>query len=132
LGLLYCNIATLTVCINRDVNYFILYVSFLDTTLLNDHLAQVFSMGRPDVYDGSEGNLIKCYLNISGVYIMATTSELRTIVQELDLVDIGDAASYLGEEAAVDDELALSETRTLFSIDKPGELFRLISASTQE
>jgi hypothetical protein len=88
--------------------------------------------GRPDVYDGSEGNLIKCYLNISGVYIMATTSELRTIVQELDLVDIGDAASYLGEEAAIDDELALSETHTLFSIDKPGELFRLISASTQE
>ena len=63
---------------------------------------------------------------------MATTSELRTIVQELDLVDIGDAASYLGEEATIDDELAFSETRTLFSIDKPGELFRLISASTQE
>jgi hypothetical protein len=63
---------------------------------------------------------------------MATTSELRAIVQELDLVDIGDAASYLGEEAAIDEEIALSEQRTLFSIDKPGELFRLLSASAQE
>ncbi len=63
---------------------------------------------------------------------MATTSELRAIVQELDLVDIGDAASYLGEEAAIDEESALSEKRTLFSIDKPGELFRLLSASAQQ
>ncbi len=29
---------------------------------------------------------------------MATTGELRTIIEELELVDIGDAASYLGEE----------------------------------
>jgi len=29
---------------------------------------------------------------------MATTGELRAIVEELELVDIGDAASYLGEE----------------------------------
>jgi hypothetical protein len=29
---------------------------------------------------------------------MATTGELLTIVEELELVDIGDAASYLGEE----------------------------------
>ena len=29
---------------------------------------------------------------------MATTGELRMIIQELQLVDIGDAASYLGEE----------------------------------
>ena len=29
---------------------------------------------------------------------MATTGELRAIIEELELVDIGDAASYLGEE----------------------------------
>lgn len=29
---------------------------------------------------------------------MTTTGELRAIVEELELVDIGDAASYLGEE----------------------------------
>ena len=29
---------------------------------------------------------------------MATTGELRAIVEELELVDIGDAATYLGEE----------------------------------
>ena len=29
---------------------------------------------------------------------MATTGELRAIIELLELVDIGDAASYLGEE----------------------------------
>jgi hypothetical protein len=29
---------------------------------------------------------------------MATTGELRAIIEELQLIDIGDAASYLGEE----------------------------------
>ena len=29
---------------------------------------------------------------------MATTGELRAIIQELHLVDVGDAESYLGEE----------------------------------
>ena len=32
---------------------------------------------------------------------MVTTGELRAIIEELQLVDIGDAASYLGEEAMV-------------------------------
>jgi hypothetical protein len=32
---------------------------------------------------------------------MATTGELRAIIEELQLVDIGDAASYLGEEEVV-------------------------------
>lgn len=36
---------------------------------------------------------------------MTTTGELRAIVQELELVDIGEAASYLGEEALVAEEL---------------------------
>jgi hypothetical protein len=35
---------------------------------------------------------------------MATTGELRTIIEELQLVDIGDAASYLGEEIIVDED----------------------------
>lgn len=30
---------------------------------------------------------------------MATTGELRAIIEELQLIDVGDAASYLGEEA---------------------------------
>ena len=39
---------------------------------------------------------------------MATTGELRAIIEELQLVDIGDAASYLGEEAVVGEELSVS------------------------
>ncbi|GAC1631398.1 MAG: hypothetical protein NVS4B11_31680 [Ktedonobacteraceae bacterium] len=35
---------------------------------------------------------------------MATTGELRAIIELLELVDIGDAASYLGEEAMATDE----------------------------
>ena len=35
---------------------------------------------------------------------MATTGELRAIIEELQLVDIGDAASYLGEEEMVTDD----------------------------
>ena len=43
---------------------------------------------------------------------MATTGELRAIIEALQLVDIGDAASYLGEEDAcggVGDALVLSQ-----------------------
>ena len=35
---------------------------------------------------------------------MATTGELRAIIEELQLVDIGEAASYLGEEIIVEEE----------------------------
>ncbi len=35
---------------------------------------------------------------------MATTGELKAIMQDLHLIDIGDAASYLGEEATVEEE----------------------------
>ena len=35
---------------------------------------------------------------------MVTTGELRAIIEELQLVDIGDAASYLGEEIIVGEE----------------------------
>jgi len=37
---------------------------------------------------------------------MTTTGELRAIVEELELVDIGDAASYLGEETAGSEEMS--------------------------
>ena len=37
---------------------------------------------------------------------MTTTGELRAIVEELELVDIGDAASYLGEETAGLEEIS--------------------------
>ena len=37
------------------------------------------------------------------VYYMATTGELRAIIEELQLIDVGDAASYLGEEVLVAD-----------------------------
>jgi hypothetical protein len=37
---------------------------------------------------------------------MATTGELRAIMQELHLVNVGDAGSYLGEDALVAEELA--------------------------
>jgi hypothetical protein len=38
---------------------------------------------------------------------MATTGELRAIIQELHLVDVGDAKSYLGEEAMAQEEIAI-------------------------
>lgn len=37
---------------------------------------------------------------------MTTTGELRAIVEELELVDVGDAAIYLGEETVRDDEIS--------------------------
>jgi hypothetical protein len=40
--------------------------------------------------------------------MMATTGELRAIIEELKLIDAGDAASYLGEEAFVEDESGVS------------------------
>ena len=39
---------------------------------------------------------------------MVTTGELRAIIEELQLVDIGDAASYLGEEAVFGEESPVS------------------------
>ena len=45
---------------------------------------------------------------------MATTGELRAIIEELQLVDIGDAASYLGEEGVVAvDPLVLAQAVAL-------------------
>ncbi len=39
---------------------------------------------------------------------MATSGELRAIIEELQLVDIGDAASYLGEEMIVGEDSSVS------------------------
>ncbi len=41
---------------------------------------------------------------------MATTGELRAIIELLELVDIGDAASYLGEEV-LESNTCLSSTQ---------------------
>jgi hypothetical protein len=41
-----------------------------------------------------------------GGYSMTTTGELRAIVEELELEDIGDAAAYLGEETAGAEEIS--------------------------
>ena len=48
---------------------------------------------------------------------MATTGELRAIIELLELVDIGDAASYLGEETIVESEYtnaSLAEKQSTF------------------
>lgn len=44
---------------------------------------------------------------------MATSGELRAIIEELKLVDIGDAADYLGEEATVEDEYTVTLSTSL-------------------
>jgi hypothetical protein len=48
-----------------------------------------------------EGNSL---LSINGGITVATSGELQAIVEELALVDIGDAASYLGEEGQTEEE----------------------------
>jgi len=45
---------------------------------------------------------------------MTTTDELRAIVEELELVDIGDAASYLGEETAGSEEISRERVSLAF------------------
>ncbi|GCE13946.1 hypothetical protein [Tengunoibacter tsumagoiensis] len=44
---------------------------------------------------------------------MTTTGELRAIIEELELEDIGDAASYLGEESAFMDGSTATEAVAL-------------------
>ena len=43
---------------------------------------------------------------------MATTRELRAIIEELQLVEIGEAASYLGEEIIVEEEAIVTVQQT--------------------
>jgi hypothetical protein len=52
--------------------------------------------------------------------VMATTGELRAIVQELHLVDVGDAESYLGEEMLAEEE----------TIDLAEEITPMVNDST--
>ncbi len=47
---------------------------------------------------------------------MTTAKELHAIVEELELIDIGDAASYLGEELTIEEEASTSNV-TVFSLD---------------
>jgi hypothetical protein len=47
---------------------------------------------------------------------MVTTGELRAIIEELQLIDIGDAASYLGEEAMVGEEALVSAQAATLSV----------------
>jgi hypothetical protein len=46
---------------------------------------------------------------------MATSGELRAIIEELQLVDIGEAASYLGEEIIVEEESSVTAQQTALS-----------------
>ena len=47
---------------------------------------------------------------------MATTGELRAIMQELELIDIGDAASYLGEETMMVEEAPVTAQPVLVTV----------------
>ena len=46
---------------------------------------------------------------------MATTGELRAIIEELQMVDIGEAASYLGEEIRVEEGSIVTAQQTALS-----------------
>lgn len=49
---------------------------------------------------------------------MATTGELRAIIEELQLIDIGDAASYLGEESRESEPpLSVGQTEGLSGVE---------------
>jgi hypothetical protein len=50
---------------------------------------------------------------VNGGSAMTTTGELRAIIEELELVDIGDAASYLGEEGIIGGETLGTEQSVL-------------------
>jgi hypothetical protein len=52
---------------------------------------------------------------------MATTGELRAIIQELQLVDIGDAASYLGEEEKMVEEESTMPVESLLILTTVAE-----------
>lgn len=54
---------------------------------------------------------------------MATTGELRAIMQELELIDIGDAASYLGEETQVVEEAPVTVQPLLVTVTSSVDLF---------
>jgi hypothetical protein len=49
-------------------------------------------------------------------FFMATTGELRAIIEKLQMVDIGDAASYLGEEVTRTEEAIDTEDQVTVPI----------------
>jgi hypothetical protein len=78
-----------------------------------------FLWGGCPVYEMGEWSTRQNYEEI-GDSAMATTGELRAIIEELELVDIGDAASYLGEEAIVGDESFVSVQPALLPVTASG------------
>src|SRR6266700_2205155 len=64
--------------------------------------------GGCSMYEMEVGPTQHIYYWIGVCLTMATTGELLAIMQELHLVDVGDAASYLGEEATVEEESLVS------------------------
>jgi uncharacterized protein CbrC (UPF0167 family) len=63
---------------------------------------------------------------------MATTGELRTIIEELELEDVGDAASYLGEEGnsdieQVEEDLSSVDSQSLLLLREHSSLLRDIA-----
>jgi len=67
------------------------------------HSAQRLS-GGCSMYDWKWIDLnTSLYMN-EEKFFMATTGELRAIIEELQMVHIGDAASYLGEEVTGPEE----------------------------
>jgi hypothetical protein len=66
---------------------------------------------------GSGLNRTHIFMNL-GVYTMATTGELRAIIEDLELVDIGDAASYLGEDADGGEKNLVSEQAKLAYVER--------------
>ncbi|EFH86904.1 hypothetical protein [Ktedonobacter racemifer] len=51
---------------------------------------------------------------------MTTTGELRAIIEDLELVDIGDAASYLGEDVCREEDITLTEQSALPALNDFG------------
>ena len=57
-------------------------------------------------------------LGVIGGRTMATTGELRAIIEELELVDAGDAASYLDTNPAGEEESSDTLSSTLASCSR--------------
>ena len=63
---------------------------------------------------------------------MATTGELRAIIEELQLIDVGDAASYLGEEALRAGEFHPSSVQQEDATGSPTRLYSSYPVSSTD
>lgn len=63
---------------------------------------------------------------------MATTGELRAIIEELQLIDAGDAASYLGEEELTATESPVSELQQEGLFGSKAEFYSDYTFSSRE